>query len=51
MLPPGRIKVLGWIKQGGGPDSAHEPCHLWAIGFKCLMLQAVITWCDDDDDD
>ena len=22
MLPPGRNKVLGWTKQGGGPDSA-----------------------------
>ena len=26
MLPLGRNKVLGQIKQGGGPDSAHGPC-------------------------
>ena len=25
-LPPGRNKVLGWIKQGGGPDLACGPC-------------------------
>ena len=26
MLPLGRNKVPGQIKQGGGPDSAQEPC-------------------------
>ena len=26
MLPPGRNKVPGQIKQGGGPDSALGPC-------------------------
>ena len=25
-LPPGRNKVRGWIKQGGGLDSARRPC-------------------------
>ena len=31
-LPLGRNKVLGRIKQGGGPDSARGPgvCHLWS---------------------
>ena len=30
VLAPGRNKVPGQIKQGGGPDSAHVPwvCHL-----------------------
>ena len=34
MLPPGRHKVPGQIKQGGGLDSARRPCvcHLWNIG-------------------
>ena len=32
MLPLGRNKVSGPIKQGGGPDSACGPCvcHLWS---------------------
>ena len=31
---PGGNKVLGWIKQGGGPDSTCGPCvcHLWPMG-------------------
>ena len=35
MLPLRRNKVPGWIKQGGGPDSAHGPCVclLWSRGF------------------
>ena len=36
-LPLGRNKMLGWNKQGGGPDSALRPCvcHLCVRG--CLL--------------
>ena len=35
VLPPGRNKVPGRIKQGGGLDSASGPCvcHLWSKRF------------------
>ena len=35
VLLPGRNKVPGRIKQGGGPDSASGPCvcHLWSKSF------------------
>ena len=43
-LLPGRNKVLGWIKQGGGPDSACGPSvrHLCLKPCCCLQLQAPI---------
>ena len=34
VLLPGRNEVLGWMKQGGGPESAHGPC----VCHLCNML-------------
>ena len=43
-LPPGRNKVLGWTKQGGGLDSAHGPwvCHLCFREFLGHGLQFLL---------
>ena len=36
MLPPGRNKVLGWIKQGGGPPAG--------LVFATYALRALHAW-------
>ena len=53
MLPQGKNKVPGCIKQGGGPDSAHGPCvcHLcfrstgqcWGHSSWDLLLPALLS--------
>ena len=39
MLLPGKNKVPGGIKQGGGPSSAHGVCvcHLWRRMIFCTV--------------
>ena len=44
-LPPGRNKVPGWIKQGGGPDLAWGlcVCHLWINRCKTVRAFLIAT--------
>ena len=51
-LPLGSNKVLGWIKQGGGPDSARGPCvcHLCCKASLDSAWLYVLTNTSDDTD-
>ena len=49
MLPLGRNKLLGWIKEGGRPDLALMPCicHLWCRAFFNATISLLIFCLED----